>query len=140
VDVKKVDILEFLVVILSLLFIFVISAYHLSYNGFEGLTTKQWNVIWAIAENSISLLMASLVSIYSGVGTIRLLFKWIFIPYFIIKLIYHYSAFGQIYIISEKWWENIWSFICTFLLTIGVGYCLNLIMRNRKYVAKIFKF
>jgi hypothetical protein len=137
---KKIDVIEISAVTLSLLFTIFISLYHISYNGFEGLSSNQWNIIWAIAENSFSLLSSGLIIIYAGSGIIRTMFKWIFIPYFITKLIYHFSLFSQIYILPKNVWENIWSFICVFLLGIGLFQCLKLIRRYRKNVAKIFKF
>jgi hypothetical protein len=139
-DNNKVDVLEISAITLSLLFILVISQYHISYEGFRGLTENQWNRVWVIAENSLNLTMSTLITILAGSGLIRLMFKYIFIPYFIVKLIYQCSMFFQIYIVSKEWWESIWSFICVSLLTIGVFYCLRLIRKYRKNVAKIFKF
>lgn len=137
-DYKKIDVVEFSAVVLSLLFAIIISLYHMSFNGFEGLTSEQWNTVWAIAENSLSLVMAALISIFAGKGIIRTMFSWIFIPYFITKLIYHYSVFTQTYLLPSKTWEDIWSFICVFLLSTGMFYCINSIRKSRKNVAKIF--
>jgi hypothetical protein len=137
-DYKKIDVIELSAVVLSLLFAIVISLYHMSFNGFEGLSSDQWATVWAIAENSLSLLMVALISIFAGKGILRTMFSWVFIPYFITKLIYHYSIFSQTYMLSPKTWENIWSFTCVFLLGTGLFYCLNSIRKIRKNVAKIF--
>ena len=139
-DVKKVDILEFFAIILCLLFVVVISLYHLSYNGYKGLSSDQWNVVWAIAENFLSLVMSILLSIF-GSKTIRLMFFSLFIPYFIIKLIYQFSVFSQVYIVSRELWEYIWSFVCVFVLGIGLFYCSNIVVRSIRNVGeKIRKF
>ena len=136
----KIDVLECSAVVLLLLFAIVIGQYHISYEGFKGLTEIEWNRVWAIAENSLTLILSILVSILAGSGVLRLMFNYIFIPYFIVKLIYHYSAFFQVYIISKEWWENLWSWICWILLSIGLVYCLMLIKKIKKNVAKVFKF
>jgi hypothetical protein len=135
---NKIDVIEISAVVLSLIFAIVISMYHMSFNGFEGLSSSQWDTVWAIAENSLSLVMATLVSIFAGKGIIRTMFNWVFIPYFIIKLIYHYSIFSQVYILPKQSWENIWSFICVFLLGTGLFYCINSIKKIKKNAFKIF--
>lgn len=138
-DNYKADALEIPVVVLLLLFIIVISLYHISYDGFEGLTSAEWNIVWAIAENSLTLIMSFLIRVFAGSGILRLMFSWIFIPYFIIKLFYHFTVFAEIHTLSKESWENIWSWICWVLLGSGLLYGLALIKKYKKNVAKIFK-
>jgi len=137
---RKVNVLEVSAVVLLLIFTIIISLYHISYDGFKGLTEKEWDLVWAIAENSLTLIISTLVSIFAGYGVLRLMFNYIFIPYFIIKLFYHFTVFAGIHTFSIEYWENIWSWICVGLLGSGLYYCLMSIKKVRKNVAKIFKF
>jgi hypothetical protein len=136
----KVDVVEISAVVLLLIFTIVIGQYHISYDRFRGLSYSEWNTVWAIAENFLTLIMSTLVSIYAGSGMLRLMFNYIFIPYFAVKLFYHFTMFAGIHTLSKESWENIWSWICWILLNTGLFYCLMLIKKYRKNVAKIFKF
>jgi len=107
--------LETIAVIFSLLFMIAISLYHVSYEGFLGLSNLFWESLWAISNNGILLTMSFLVILYSF-GVIRLLFIWVFIPYFLLKLIYQFSVYSEIYIISPKAWESVWSGLLVFII------------------------
>jgi len=113
---------ESIMVVLCIIFLIVISMFHLSDEGFMGLSYRTWKVIWAIAENGFALMMCGIVSLYSY-GVLRTLFTWVFIPYFIIKLIYQFSCFSHIKIISAHSWENVWSLILVVLIISSLYYC-----------------
>jgi hypothetical protein len=115
-------------VIICLLFAIVISFYHLSYDGYLGLNDSQWGSIWAIAENGFSLTICILISLLSK-GILKSIFKYLFIPYFIIKLVYHFSCYSGIYLFSKNYWEWIWSIICIVCFIVSI-----LIIKN--HVAK----
>ena len=74
----KFEKFEVLLIALCLLFTLVISNYHLSWNGYLGLSQERWDTIWAIFENGFSLLLCLIIIIFSY-GAIRKLFKFIFI-------------------------------------------------------------
>lgn len=107
--------IETIAIIFSLLFIIAISLYHISYEGYLGLSQRFWESVWAISNNGILLTMSFLVVLYSW-GVIRLLFTWVFIPYFLIKLIYQFSVYSEIYVFSPKTWEYIWSITLVFII------------------------
>jgi len=131
--VKKVDWIELVFVVICLIFAIAISFYHMSYDGYLGINNDQWDTIWAISENALSLSMCVLIFLIAY-GVLRVLFKWVFMPYFILKLIYHVSCYAKIYLCSENRWENIWSFVCVILIMIGLLFTIILI-RRRVYVA-----
>ncbi len=130
---RKIDMIEFIIVALCLMFAIVISIYHVSYEGFLGISNKVWGSVWAVAENGFSLLMCGIVVMYSH-GTIKLVFRYLFIPYFILKMIYHVSCFSGIYLLSADVWSLIWSLILIVCIFVALVYCLLLIKRN-KHVA-----
>lgn len=107
--------LETIAVIFSLLFMIAISLYHVSYEGFLGLTNRFWESLWAVSNNGILLTMSFMIILYSW-GVIRLLFTWVFIPYFVLKLIYQFSVYSEVYLMSPKAWENVWSFALVFII------------------------
>jgi len=115
--------LEAISVVLCLLFAIAISLYHVSYNGYLGLSDKVWGSVWAISENGLALVMSFIVIMFSH-GTIRLLFTWLFLPYFTLKLIYHFSCLSGIYLFSPQTWEYIWGIIL--VLLIGLSLLLTL--------------
>jgi hypothetical protein len=125
----KVDWFEIGVISLCLLFVTAISLYHISYNGYLGISENGWSTIWAVAENGFSLFLCVLVA-NAIQGTIRKLFNWIFVPYFALKLIYHVSCYSGIYLLSKEIWEFIWSFVLVFMIIGSLLYCFNL-TRNR---------
>ena len=132
--VKKFDWLDLIIVAGCLLFMIGISAYHVSYNGYLSLSNKDWKLVWVVSENFLSLWMCFIIGLFTG-GIIKLVFKKILIPYFILKLIYHFSCYSGIYVFSVKTWELIWSFILVGLFVVGGVYSIYLIKRRMKHVA-----
>jgi hypothetical protein len=126
---KHIDLVELITVVTCLLFAVVISLYHVSSDGFMGLTSGQWGVVWAISENGLSLVMSFLISLLT-VGIVKIMFKWLFVPYFALKLIYHISCYSGIYLLSKRSWEFVWSFIIVSFIVFAVGYCLFLIKKK----------
>jgi len=110
-------------------FAIAISLYHVSHEGYLGLTDAQWGSVWAISENGLSLSLCFIISVYSC-GVLRIISKYVLIPYFIIKLIYHFSCYSGIILLSEEIWGVIWSYILVSLLTVCLIYCLTLTRRN----------
>jgi hypothetical protein len=130
---KKIDWLEIGIVVIGLILSIAFCSYHVSFNGYLGLTTSQWKLEWATSQNLFSLFMVILIVIaYSG--TIHCFFKYVFAPYFIIKLLYHISCYSGLYLFSPQVWEVIWSFIIVALIGIGLIYCIQLIRKGGKYV------
>lgn len=106
--------IETIAIVFSLLFMIAISLYHVSYKGFLGLSQIFWESVWAVSNNGILLMMSFLVMLYSW-GVIRLLMTWVFIPYFLVKLIYQFSVYSEIYFVSPELWEYIWSGMLVFI-------------------------
>lgn len=127
---RKIDMIEFIIVALSLLFAIVISLYHVSYDGYLGLSDKSWSSVWAISENGFSVLMSFIVYVYSY-GIIRILFARLFIPYFLIKLVYHFSCFSGIYLVSTKTWMIAWSLMLVVIILVALLYCFRYIKKQR---------
>ena len=126
---KKIDLIEIVPIVLCMAFAIVISLYHVSFEGYLGLSNKVWGSVWAIAENGFSLMLCWLVSVYS-VDVIRIVFRWVFMPYFALKLIYHFSCYSDIYLLEEELWRNIWAVACICLLIVSIVYCLILIRKR----------
>jgi hypothetical protein len=126
---KKLDLIELIVVVICLLFTIAISFYHVAQDGDMGLTQAQWRIVWAISENGLSLVMSFLISLLT-VGIVKIMFKWLFVPYFVLKLIYHISCYSGIYLLSRRSWEFVWSFIIVYFIVFAVGYCLFLIKKK----------
>jgi hypothetical protein len=131
--VKRINWFEFGFISICMLFIVAISLYHISYDGYLKLPESTWNTIWAIAENGFSLTLCALIVILTA-GILRLTFKWVFIPYFILKLIYHISCYAKVYLLSETTWEYIWSIVLVLIIIASLTYCL--ILTRKSYVVK----
>jgi len=116
---KKIDMIEKIIVAICSFFIIALTLYHISYDGYLGVSEKTWGLIWSVSENGLLLTLSFVICIaFSGI--IRTFFTYIFIPYFIIKLIYQISCYSGIYIVSKKTWDNIWSFFCILSLITGI--------------------
>lgn len=126
---KKIDWFEFTVISICLLFATAISLYHISFDGYLGLTEAQWSTVWAVAENGFSLFLCYLVA-QSTAGIIKVLFNWLFIPYFALKLVYHVSCYSGIYLLSKDIWEIIWSFILALMIITNLILCVKLMRKH----------
>ena len=120
--------LELIAVMGCLLFAIAISSYHISFDGYLGIGERTWGLIWAIGENGFALSLCGLVLVYS-VGWISRLMKFVFIPYFAFKLIYHISCYSGVYLFSPHTWETIWSYVLVLLFIVSISYCLILIRK-----------
>jgi hypothetical protein len=128
---RKVDTIELIAVVVCLLFAIAISLYHLSYEGYLGLSESSWGTVWAISENGFSLSLVTMI----GIGVylsevIRKIFKFVFIPYFILKLIYHYSCYSGKILLPEDSWRNVWSVALVWLLAGTFLICLLSIRKS----------
>jgi hypothetical protein len=121
--VKRIDWTEFVVITICLLFAIAISLYHISYDGYLGLTDKQWGSVWAIGENGFSLTLCVIISLLT-VSVVKNIFRYLFVSYFALKLVYHFSCYSRIYLLSEKTWLDIWSITLVILIIIGLIICL----------------
>ncbi len=126
---KRVDLIEAISVVICLSFAIMISLYHISYDGYMGLTERAWGAVWAVAENGFAMFVCFIVSIYSW-GIMQKIFRYVMIPYFVLKLIYHFSCYSGIYLLSAKKWEYLWSYLAVALLIITIGYCFYLIKKK----------
>ncbi|HUX57088.1 MAG TPA: hypothetical protein VMV77_08945 [Bacteroidales bacterium] len=125
---RKVNMIEMVEVVSILLFAIVISLYHISYEGYLGLSDKSWAVVWALSVNGLLLTFALIICSLT-IGVLKMVCKWVLIPYFILKLIYHISCFAGIYLLSLETWSIIWSFALVGLIITGLIACVN-IMKN----------
>jgi hypothetical protein len=53
-------------------------------------------------------------------GFIQKLFRFVFVPYFGIKLIYQFSRLSGVYFCTPEKWEVIWSIICVIMFIFGL--------------------
>lgn len=118
---RKYDLIEACLVIISILFMIVISLYHLSFEGSFGISAKTWNVIWAFAENGLALSLCVIISLYF-LGIVKLIFRYVFAPYFAIKLLYHFTCLSGVKILPAPAWEVVWSFILVILFIVTIIY------------------
>jgi hypothetical protein len=116
---KKIDMIEFIAIVICLIFAIAITLYHVSYSGYLGLSEKAWSLVWALSENGLSLTMCVIIGVYFS-GTIGKLFRWLFIPYFSLKLIYHISCYSGIYLLSKGMWSNLWSAVLVLIFIVGL--------------------
>jgi hypothetical protein len=126
---KKLNMIELISYVISLLFALAISLYHVSYDGYLGLSESTWGSVWALSENGFSLTLCVIVFLFTF-GILRSLFKYVFIPYFTLKLIYHISCYSGIYICSPDTWIYIWSSVCVLLFICG----LTILLIKKPYV------
>ncbi len=126
---RKIDLIEIVPVALCMLFAIAISLYHVSFDGFLGLSKHFWGATWAISENGFALMLCWLLSLHVT-DIMRAIFKYVFIPYFTLKLIYHFSCYSGIYFLAKETWVFIWSVACICLLISCLVYCLILIHKR----------
>lgn len=129
---KKYDLIEIYSVAICLLFAIAISLYHISFDGYLGLSETNWNVVYTICNNGFSIALCNIIILY-GSSLMRKIMLIVFIPYFVVRLIYHFSCYSGVYLLAKGTWENIWSVILVILILMGLVYCLQLIKGN--YVA-----
>lgn len=121
---KKRSVIETVVIALILIFAVVICLYHNSER------TIQMDKLWVIAENGLQLVMSLFIS-FLTVGFVKIFFRWVLAPYFVTKLVYHFSCFASIYILPVKVWSDIWSALCVAVMLAGLIYCL-ILYKSRK--------
>lgn len=126
---KRVNLIEIVPVAMCLLFAIAISLYHVSFEGYLGLSEKSWGAVWAIAENGFSLLLCSIVILNTS-GVMKVIFKWVFVPYFVMKLVYHISCYSGLHLFSVDIWEIVWSSVLVILLIASLIYTLFLIRKK----------
>ena len=82
--------------------------YNLSTDGYLGFSTKQWSLIWSFFECGIVIYLCLIPVILKEItNLIKFLIVILFIPHFIIQLVYHICAYGQKYIMTLKTWDDI---------------------------------
>lgn len=121
---KRQKVIELIVVALCLAFAVIISLYHKSDR--EG----SWSLIWAFSEDGLMLIMSLYIG-YLTVGVTRMLFGLILPVYFATKLLYHFSCFAGVYVISPDAWQYVWSILLISILLSGIIYCLIYISHER---------
>jgi hypothetical protein len=126
---KKVDMAELITIIISLLFVVVMSLYNLSHAGYLGLSERLWKFVWVIAENGFLIMLCAMIGLMTF-GVLKYLFHVVFIPYFFLRLIYHTSCYCGVYIVSAEVWEKMWSVVLVVLLIFGLGYTLFKLKRH----------
>lgn len=117
--IQKVDWFALRVIAIGCLLIITASLYHTSFNGYLKLSKESWDCIWAVSQEGLLIYSFSLVIILSY-GKIKTFFKYVLIPYCILKVIYHLSCYAGIYLISIETWEDIFSYLCPVICLIGI--------------------
>jgi hypothetical protein len=123
---KKINLIdwsEIIMVSVCLIFAVIMSLYHISYNNYLGISERTWNVVWAVAQDGFSVALCIIISLLS-VDIMKIVFRWVFIPYFLIKLIYDFSCFSGNYFLSKSTWVDIWSIVIVVIIMIGAVFCL----------------
>ena len=123
---RKTNMIELIQVASLLLFVIMISIYHISYDGYLGISESNWAVVWSVGENGLLLTLAVIVS-YIASGALKLICRWILIPYFVLKFVYHISCFSGKFLLPVKTWNEIWSYIFVGLVITTFITCLHLI-------------
>lgn len=139
---KQIDWLAFSFISVISLFIVALSLYHLSCNHFPeayeekyitgsylGLKQATWNVIWAFAQTGLEFTMC-IIGIVFSYGILRkFIFSTLF-PYFIITMIYLFSCYSGIRLLSEDKWEIVWSLLLVGALLSSLIYSYLLIFKE----------
>ncbi len=120
---RRVDLFEIFIVLGCLGFTVTISLYHLSSEGYLGLSERFWNMEWSFSENGLLLFLTWISSILTY-GVVRNIFRYILMPYFILKLIYQFSCYSGIYLFSLQIWEIVWSFALVLLILFGIVFTI----------------
>ena len=115
---KNLDLFEILVKVICLCFVLSMSLFHISYDGYLGMTQKTWNIIWAISIDGFTLTLIIIIANLTS-DSLSSFFNQILIPYFVLKLVYDFSVFSSIYLISPERWEIIWSWILPVLIVLS---------------------
>jgi hypothetical protein len=126
---KRIEWIEFAILVICLLFIIVISLYHISYDGYLQILGKTWDVIWAVSNDGLMMTMSLIISLLS-IGLVKKIFRWVFVPYFILKLVYDISCFSGVVFFEKAIWEDIWSYVLVISLTIFLFLCTIQIQRK----------
>jgi hypothetical protein len=129
--VKKIDWIEFFGAVAWLLSLTALSLYQMSDVGILKLSNEVRGSVWAFAENSLCLTLVILGILYFP-GFLRLL-AWASAPYFLIKMVYHFSCYSGLYLLPKEKWQNLWAYISVFCLILSLLYIIYLI--RKKYVA-----
>jgi hypothetical protein len=125
------DKIELIAIVTCLLCAVAMCFYNLSSDGFLGLSTKKWNLIWAISENVFPIFLCIGLSFYFE-GVIQFLLRWLFVLYFAIRLIYHISCYCNIYMFSPKAWNIIWGIELVLLILSGLFVSIILMIKEKK--------
>jgi hypothetical protein len=128
---KKIKWIEFFTIISCIIFAIAISLFHLSSNGEDGLTPAKWGVIWTISENGLAISLCLMIS-FLVEGLIKIIFRWVFIPYFAIKLLYHISCYSGIYFLPIIVWSWIWTIELIVWLIITFILCIIYLIYEKK--------
>lgn len=123
---RSFDLLEFTLITIPMVFLTILSLYHLSHEGYLGLSEKMWGLIWAISENGLAITMSIIISILAY-GIIKIFFRWVLVPYFLLRLLYHITCYTGWFMWSEAKWANVWSIVLIIFILLALVYCIYLI-------------
>jgi hypothetical protein len=127
---KNDRLIELIAIVTCLFFAVAMSLYHLSFNGYLGLSTKNWILVWAIAENGLPISLSVIVSLKTE-KLVRFLFRWLMPIYFIIRFTYHLSCYYNVNWITKESRDQIWSFELVILILIGL-FCCAIYLKTEK--------
>jgi hypothetical protein len=82
--------------------------YNLSFDGYMGFSTIQWSLIWSFLECGIAIYLCLLPLIkVKFTGLFKFMLCAVFIPHFLIQLLYHICTYGQVYVMTRKSWDDL---------------------------------
>jgi hypothetical protein len=114
---KSIDTTALILVAIGLFFLVALSMYNLSHEGYLRLSEKTWKGIWVFAENGILIFLCLLVSLLTY-GTLKDIFRWVFIPYFIIRIAYYLSCYLGFVTFSNDAWSII--LVAEIIVSLGI--------------------
>jgi len=112
---KKIDWIETIGIIGSVILLVALSFYHVSWKQYLGIDQVTWNVIGAISGNLLYIVMALIIWAIGYSPVLSKFFLYIN-GYFLIKIFYHITCYLGIYVWSPQVWENTWSIIVIFYI------------------------
>jgi hypothetical protein len=119
---ERNKLIELIAIVTAIIFAVAMSFYHLFSTESTFLTREGWTLVWAIVENGLPISLCVIISLLT-IGSVRFIFRWLFPTYFLVRFIYHLSCYLQIFVVSDKVWNWIWSIEMFALIAISFIIC-----------------
>jgi hypothetical protein len=121
--------LENIAIVLALLSSIALSLYHISEEGFLGLTAIGWAIVWSVAVNLLSISFVTYI-IAKERGLLRWFWGVTFLPYFVVKMLYDLSAYSSLHEVATRY-ENYLSLLMIDFVLIGMVFYLIKFYREK---------